>query len=352
MKTLSSFEATLARIVSGLIGPAPVDDILPLLVREHERPPCLSRECVDWLQNALAKGCTQRLARAGWRNEAVHTAAGRKQGRLWERYAASSMPLHFSRNSMLLLQWMTAANAAQSKASGRVRTESMTSGDHLLNLLIFDRLQDAPLIQMNLAGKAALKANPLIPLLFPDVAIVDLDSTEIDFEPWCRPDRIWILEALQSWLCQRWIVCEQENRLTGSHADLRRRGTAQAAVLAAFLAAADAADRRDLSLFMVVAVRSVLDSAEQHDSQWFKHLNLQGLRMSERAEIYRAALALFHVMPQLDQWQQDARAASFYDENYESSQFWLGRWESLQGDEVVNRAAGIIRAENPAASIG
>ena len=81
MKTLSSFEATLARIVSGLLGASHVDGILPLLVREHQRPPCLSRECVEWLQDALAKGCTQRLARAGWLTESVQIADGRKQGR-------------------------------------------------------------------------------------------------------------------------------------------------------------------------------------------------------------------------------------------------------------------------------
>ncbi len=352
MKTLSSFEATLARIVTGLIGPAPVDDILPLLVREHARPPCLSRECVEWLQDALAKGCTQRLARAGWRDEAIHTSTGRKHGRLWQRNAPNSMPLHFSRNSMLLLLWMTAANAAQSKASGRVQTEAMTFGDHLLALLIFDRLEYAPLIQMNLAGKAAVKANPLIPLVFPDAAILDFDSGEIDFEPWFRTDRIWILEALQSWLCQRWTACERENRLTGSYGDLLRRGRTQAAVLTAFLAAADAANRRDLALFTLVAARTVLESTGQHDGPWLKQLNLQGLRMSQRAGLYRAALALFHVMPKLEQWQRDARAASFYDENYESSQFWLSRWEDLQGDEVAQRSAGIIRTENPAASIG
>lgn len=352
MRSFSPFEAAMARIVSGLLGDATVEDIVPLLVREHRKPPCLSGSFVEWLQSALAKGCTQRLAREGWREEVVHTAAGRKHGRLWERYQPESMPLHFSRNSVLMLQWLTAANAAQSKASGRIRTESTTAGDHVLNLLIFDRLQFARLVQMNLAGKPVIKSNPLVSLLFPDAAIVEFGEPIIDFEPWFQSDRVWVIEALQWWLTSRWVQCELDNRRTGSAADLRRRGRTQTMVLSAFLDAADSADRRDLALFALRAAGRVLRSGGHTSSPWFELLNLQGFRMSERSEIYRAGLALFRSLSRLQQWNQEARAASFYDENYESSQAWMSRWENLAGDDVVGKANQVIRQQDPAATIG
>lgn len=342
----------MARIVSGLIGSSHVADIIPLLVRPQKRPRCLSRDCVNWLQDAIAKGCTQRLAREGWRDEPAQTVAGRKQGRLWNRYKPDSMRLQFSRNSMLMLLWLTSVNAGASKATGRIRVETMTDGDHILNLLVFDRLGYARPVQQHLADKAAFKANPLVTLLFPDVATVDLDDPEVDFTPWFQPDRAWVLEALQTWLASRWVEFELESKRESKPSQLRRRGRIATAVLTAYLDAADAADRRDLAMFLIPVVGRIFEKVGQQDGRWFGRVNVQNFRMSERAEIYQVGLATFHSVSRLNRWQQEARSVSFYDDHYEASQFWLSRWENLGADDVVQRAAELIRAENPTSNIG
>ena len=63
MKAISRFEANLVKVLRGLVLQAPAQQILPLLAKPMARPKCLSRDAVELVQDALAKGCVQFLAR-------------------------------------------------------------------------------------------------------------------------------------------------------------------------------------------------------------------------------------------------------------------------------------------------
>src|SRR5437763_1738442 len=68
MKSVSRFEANLLRLLYYFLQQAPVQQALPLLEAKIDQPRCLSRNAVELVEDALAKGCVLLLARlGGWR---------------------------------------------------------------------------------------------------------------------------------------------------------------------------------------------------------------------------------------------------------------------------------------------
>ena len=66
MKEVSEFEARLLRILRCLMHRTSVEQSLSLFVQSVPRPRCLSRHCVELVQDGLSKGVTEWLARSGY----------------------------------------------------------------------------------------------------------------------------------------------------------------------------------------------------------------------------------------------------------------------------------------------
>src|SRR5712692_2454713 len=136
MKSVSRFEADLLRVLHSLLGRAPVEQALPIVLSAARQPRCLSRDAVTLVQDALAKGCVQWLARnGGWQREKHMRDERTAEGRLWERTPPADLMLRFSRHALAFLMWLTATRPGGGKFAWSAPVEELTTADHLLLFL-------------------------------------------------------------------------------------------------------------------------------------------------------------------------------------------------------------------------
>src|SRR4051812_9358011 len=128
MRTVSRFEMNLLRVLHAVLQRAPIGPALVLLARPHARPKCLSRDAVELIQDTLAKGCVQFLARHGWMRERFLRDGKIAAGRLWERTPAAELGLTFSRHALEFLIQLVSGIA------GSGLPGEYTVGDRLLFL--------------------------------------------------------------------------------------------------------------------------------------------------------------------------------------------------------------------------
>lgn len=340
MKSVSRFESNLLRILRGCLGSLPSEQVLPLVYRELPRPRCLSRDAVELVQETLAKGCVRRLALGGWRRERFLNDERAVTGRLWERIPLDERRLEFSRGTLEFLVWLTAENPAVTKRQPRIATERLTPADRLLPVLMADVL--GPKATAGMIRWPAFASNGLLWLGWPERAIDVLLKEPPDFNRWMTADSVWALEALQPALEQRWIQIELEKQQTSDFREVRRIGEMQTRVLDAYFDALEQAGRWDLARFIVGAAKQILRTAADR-GPWFGRLDLAGLRLADRTEVYRAGFALLHALLRLRQWERAARAVGFYDEGYAASQLWKSDWERWNAEVLCEEAERVVR---------
>src|SRR5690606_13316358 len=131
-RTVSSFESNLIRITRALVVRLSLAEALPLLVRRVPPPKCLSRDCVALVENTLAVGMTERLARIGWQPQRTLRGDAIVAGRLWERCPREARALEFSGQTLQWLIWLTSDNFADPQAPPDLQTDRFTLGDRVL----------------------------------------------------------------------------------------------------------------------------------------------------------------------------------------------------------------------------
>lgn len=346
MRAVSSFEANLLRILHGILDRAALAQIEPLILRTQVRPPCLSRDCVELVQDALAKGCVHLLAvRGGWRNERFLRNEQAAQGRLWQRTPPEALGLEFSRNALDFLMWITAVNVADPEAPAwrRVEGVELTIGDRLLIYLAYERIRPireaAPWLR-RFAGQSLCRL--AFPQDFREAPPVAADK----FLPWTQGQGGCILEALQHNFAEHWIHVERSKGRIVKASEMLALGKSQEQVLDGFLGVLASAQRRDLARFLLLAARRLLEP-QPPPSAWIASLDVSGLRMADRADAYRASTAFLRRLETFEGWQRHARSVSFFDEDYAASQLWKSDWEELQGDEICRRAQHLVQALDP-----
>jgi hypothetical protein len=344
MKEVSEFEAKLLRILRCLMHSTSADQSLSLFVQATPRPKCLSRQCIELVQDYLKKGVTEWLARSGWMTGRFLRHQAIVAGRLWERHPPESLRLTFSRNSMELLIWLTAENFSDPASPVAIDVESVTPGDELLMLMTFSALRST-LGAAILVKQPGFRNHGLIALLFPEVVAVLNGFGEPNISIWCQQDRAWILEALQSKLAHQWFSMENFKRSSSNYTDLKKIGEMQSSVHTRLCEAAESFGRQDLCVFLLMAARLLFQAVTV--DRWYDRLDLRLLRMTERAPIFRAGLAFFLGLNRLEQWTQRAQSVGFYDEDYRASQLWKSEWERLGGDALCLRARRIIELVDP-----
>jgi hypothetical protein len=182
--------------------------------------------------------------------------------------------------------------------------------------------------------------------MYPDRLAMPAAAAAPDLSPWMQGAGPCVLEAFQPSLAVRWLDIERANRAIEDAERMRALGRAQGCILDAFLDAIDAAGRRDLARFLLVVAAGLLrDGASARD--WVGALDLEGRRLAERAEVYRAALAVLHRLDRLRGWGQQARTVGYFDEGYAAAQWWNAEWERHDGDALSARARAILREVEP-----
>ena len=356
MKAVNEFEARLLRILRCLMGRVSVDQVLTLFVKSIDRPACLSRNCVELAMDYLSKGVTEWLARSGWQDDRFLVNEDQiSSGRLWLRHSPEMLSLRFSPNSMEWLLWLTSENFVEPKQMPAFDSSLLTPGDRLLFMMTFDAVKNT-LGADAVLQQSGLKNSGLIWLMFPDrVAECNFEG-EPELDLWFHKDHIWVLEALQMRLSNSWTNIELNKRESSNYEAVRRTGELQSQVLKTFLDATESARRRDLARFVLCTVRKLSSTPTAlhrtgETSTWFRRLDVKALRMAERSAVYQAALAVFHSLKRLSQWNDEARRIGYYDEGYQASQLWKSDWERLNGDETYQWARRIIQEVDPVKAI-
>jgi len=340
MKSVSRFEADLLSILRFFLRRAPAEQALPLLKTAHDAPPCLSRGAVELVQETLAKGCTLLLARGGWRRKRFLRGETIAEGRLWERTPPAELGLHFSRQSLQFLIWVTASPLPARKKRPLFRRQELTAGDWLLFYLAHAALR-------SLEGWDAFAAhevfaqNALCRLAFPQDFAVQPGPAAEDFAAWTAGVGAAVLEALQAELARSWEQAERDKVLLKVWPRLRAFGRSQEDVLAAFLGTLETGRRYDLARFLLVAADRLLAHPPE-TGDLIAGLSGSSLRLAERAEVYRAATVLLQQLDRLKGWEQQARSVGYFDEGYAAAQLWKADWENARGDYLGAAARGIL----------
>jgi hypothetical protein len=350
MRSISRFEADLLRILHALLGRAPLEGARPLIAGRHARPRCLGRGAVELVQDALAKGCVWRLAReGGWLPDRYLRGDRVAAGRLWERTLPEDLGLSFSRYTLGFLIWLTADHPADRPVHWNPGERDLTIGDRLLLFYGYEALRAGLVDPAKLRDVLQFPRHALCRLAFPEDFIGARPGVGPDYSTWTGGLGACVLEALQPYLAARWVALERQKLAINDPTRMIALGRAQEATLRAFLDAIDGAGRPDLARFFLSAASTLLRDA-RGPRAWVGSLNLGGLRLAERAEVHRAALAFLRSFDRLRAWERRARGVGYFDEGYAASQLWKAEWGAHAGDTLCEQAAAIGRAVDPLGS--
>jgi hypothetical protein len=321
-----------------------MDEALHLMRRETPRPACLSRTAVTLLKDTLAKGVVQRFATLGWPDTRHLRAEQVASGRLWQRTPLAARTLSFSPSTLEFLMWLTANDVREARTKLEVDSSALTFGDRAFMVLAVAILAEEQLGR-TLAGltrEVLFQQDDLVRLFRPE-AFFDIHTPiVVSFDYWVASDRSWVLEALQPLLAVHWLEGEENKRRLTDRIQLIKTGTSQHRVLSSYLDALEAAGRRDLARFLLVAGGKLL--LRPHAARdWFANLDQHGLRLAEREEAYRAALAVLGEFARLARWRHEAGLIAYYDEGYAASQLFKDDWDALRGEEICAAAADLVR---------
>jgi hypothetical protein len=351
MKTVSRFEANLLRILHGLLGRAPSEQILPLVLQPMIQPRCLSRNAVLLVQDALAKGCVRWLARAGgWRRSRHPRGDKVAEGRLWERTLPSELGLRFSCHTLTFLLWLTASRPVEGSKAWRAPAQELTAADHLVLFLALQALR-ATEASKGLIALPAMRANILVRLAFPQDFLRGPALTPADFLPWTSDLAGCMLEGMQDLLSRRWIDLECVKAHICDWEAMQALGQAQEQVLTPLLDALEQTGRCDLARFILEANVALLP-ADASPRFWINGLSSAGPRLADRAATHRAALSLVRSLERLRIWERRARSVGYFDEGYAVAQLWKSDWERCEGEVLCRRAATLMQQLEPLPATG
>ena len=349
MTTVRPFEADLLRILHTVLGRGPVDRAVAVVLGSRPRPSCLSRGALDLIEDTLAKGCVLNLARReSWRRERFLRADRVVEGRLWERSPLESIGLTFSGQSLEFLIRLVAENPAGWAQRRGPTKEELTLGDSLLLYFVFETFRGTK-VGEGLRKLPLYWSEGLCRLAFPvDFAEV-ADAGDPDFSRWLDPSRAWVLEALQGSFAEAWIAGERQKRKVAEPGRVVAIAKEQGRVIDSYCSTIDASGRRDLARFLLRVACELLRPGMGLDN-WIGALDFKGLRLSDRGEASRAALAVLNVLERLQGWEREARNIGYFDEGYAAAQLWKSDWERFGGEELRASARSLFRAADPLAS--
>lgn len=346
MTLVSRTEADLIRVLRALLGLAPVEGVLSILVERRPRPSGLGRPALGLIGDALAKGTVLRLARlGGWRRERFVRGDRVADGRLWERTPPEALALTFSARTIDLL---LALMCDPPDKSTPPTPGEPTVGDLVFAFFAYEALRDTTFARPALQ-RPEFRSHGLIWLAFPDdFAEAPIDDAP-DMAPWVASPGAEVVEALAPLLASRWAEVERMKAKIRDRSALAKLARAQDSARDAFLGAVDAAGRRDLARPLLDAAAVVLRPGWGL-KDWFDEGLTDGLGVAERLAVRRSALSLLGAFDRLRTWDREARAVGYFDDGYAAAQLGKADWEARDGDDLAARADALRRELDPLAS--
>jgi len=346
---VSRFEFNLLRLLRFLVGQFPLEQTAALLYAKLATPGCVSAICMRLAEDTLAKGCVRYLTRAGgWRREKFLVKNQPKLGRIWDRLPVSERALSFGPTTFSFMMWLTAEKLTDTKENWNPQANTLTPADELFFFMVYDALRGEPEIHAAIADKYVFRRNPLCCLAQPGAMAGNEEFTAPDFAPSTTGTRAAILECLQPVLASRWTQAERNKGSIADWKQMRLQGSAEHAVLQSFLQAVQKAQRPDLARFVLRTASAILNANELAPSFWTGGLQTGApVRLAERIETQRAALALPRNIGILQEWDRQARTVSYFDEEYPASQLWKEEWEQAQGERIAANARQVVALLDP-----
>ena len=355
--TVSAAEADLLQVARALVGFSAWEAVEPLIGRGSPRSTSLGAAAGRLLQETLARGVVQVLARRGGarplqflRAQGIPAAVGR----LWQRHEPPVF--RFTGASIALLRWLLGGNL-RSVDVAPLPARPATLADQLLVIFALDGLAtlDGELGPAHLSGAlAAQEAVRGLPLAWLTACplLAATGAAPPSAEAWASlfadEQATLAIEALAPDLARRWLAAARRKREISAPSLAIRIGSAEGAVLAAFMEAAGRANRRDLALWIADA-GGRLCARPLPAEALVGGLDPQA-PLSERMAARRAAGALLGALGQWARWDGEHRNIGFLDDGHAAAQFLLARYEALASPAVANARA--VQAELEGLALG
>lgn len=344
---VNRFEAKLLSIVYSFFEGQAVGLAQSKLLQPLDRPACLGHDAVVLVQQALAKGTTAWLARAGgWQVDRFLRNELSVHGRVWQRTPPENLGLEFSAASLEFLIWMTSEDLMASNARWTpADPSSLTVGDQILLFLALSSQRHLGPGSLWFSDPLFAQ-NPLVSLFYPDGIAVHAHEMPIEMTPWMQGPGSIVLECVQSKLALRWVLIERAKSQIGDPDRMLKLGLMQDKVLRSLASAIDRTGRRDLSRF-ILATMAELATTSSDAQHWIRRLDVSHMRLADRTKIYSAASTFLAFAQQLRKWADQCRSIGYFDEGYGAAQLFLSDWERYDGENVTSRALAISGPGNP-----
>ena len=345
---LPRFEYQLVRLARFFVGLLPAEVVVASLGQRFAKPDGISANARRLIEQSLAKGSVLRLARTGgWRTESFLRAGQPKTGRVWERGSLKERQLLFTSAPVNFLIWMTTAKINDVRTLYTME-KRLSAADELFFFQVYETLaESSPVVAEQVRRINAIRHNPLVRLCYPDDFLDEADAP--DYTAWVQGVRSVMIECLQPMLQKRWLNLETQKAQETVWLTLRRKSEAQERTLGAYLAECGDAKRPDLARFMLGAAKSLLKHPGLQPGDWTSALSGDAApaRLAERLAVQRSSLGFLRQMRVLQNWDRDARAVGYFDEEYQASQLWKRDWESHNGTELCQRATRLLEQLEP-----
>ncbi len=345
---LPRFEYQLVRLARFFVGLLPAEAVVATLGQRFAKPDGITTTARQLIEQSLAKGSVLRLARTGgWQTEAFLRAGQPKTGRVWERGPVKERQLLFTDQPMEFLTWMSTAKLNDVRTLW-TSTKLLSAADEFFFFQAYEAVaESSPVVAEQIRGIKVIRHNPLVRLCYPAYFVEETEAP--DFAPWVQGVRSVMIECMQPLLQNRWLKLETQKAQETVWLTLRRKSEAEERTLGAFLLACGEAKRHDLARFVLGTAKNLLKHTGLQPQDWTTGLRGDGAppRLAERLAVQRSALGFLRQMRVLQNWDREARAVGYFDEEYQASQLWKRDWESHNGTELCQRAARLLEQAEP-----
>jgi hypothetical protein len=333
---VAASESALLAVARALVGEVSADGVARVL-RQELPVDQLRRTSMRLLKATLARGVVLELARrGGWRARRYLKGGVPVTGRIWE--VRDPPELRFTCVSFEVCRWLASAPLVNSHVRALHVEGSPSLADEVVLYLAADLLERTGLSRAMLCAPVFAQS-PLVWLGFADVLHLR-HAAAPSTTALATGDGAIVVEALADHLARRWAHIESGRRSLAECESIQRLCSAEEAVLSDFLIRCSAADRRDLTGFLMEAGRQVLHEAPQA-RLWCPSLDLSA-SLRDRAAARRATGVFLRQLTTLRRWVEEARNTAFFEDDYQAAQAFAGQWEQL-GDNTFAKGEGILR---------
>lgn len=308
-------EALFLRLTKAMLGFAPMAAARDVLDDPHRRLE-LSPNGLEVLKDLLAKGVVRALVRGGG-YRAQRSGANTGRGRLWER--TTPIELKFSPATMELLRGAFEHAASDNQRWTRARAQDLTLADEVVFFCVARSLRQCRRTTRHHGFEASSLTRIAFPLDFDDL------TTQPDYLRLLSGAGAQVVLALARDLALAIVETERERRTLPTLERAVRAHDALARGPAAFVVQCIAAQRLELGLFLLEAVRLLL--AELGSGAGPTRFSVRAVPLSDRQRIVRGAMPLFEAALLYRSIASRARAVGFLDDGYEQAQAMLSNLE-------------------------